>query len=96
MKPQQPLPAIAPPKASLLRRILSWKWAWALAVFAATVVSLLEGYPWLSIQEGPLLDPSNPYSEMFSVSNGGYVPITDLDASCIVTSREIPARLLFD
>jgi hypothetical protein len=29
-----------------------------------------------------MLDPSNPYSELFKISNGGYLPLTDLDAEC--------------
>jgi hypothetical protein len=43
---------------------------------------LLEGYPWQSILPGEVLDPGNPYSEIFDVTNGGYVPVPDLDANC--------------
>lgn len=28
------------------------------------------------------MDPTNPYSQMFRVTNGGYIPVTDLDAIC--------------
>lgn len=49
------------------------------------LIAIAEGYPWLSIQEGPLLDPANPYSELFSISNGGYIPVTDLTARCYPT-----------
>jgi hypothetical protein len=48
----------------------------------ALLVTLLGSYPWLSIEEGLLLDPFNPYSEMFVVTNTGYIPITNLDAVC--------------
>lgn len=50
----------------------------------AIVITLAEGYPWLSVQEGALLDPTNPYSEMFNITNGGYIPVTNLDATCIM------------
>lgn len=66
-----------------------WKripaWIYALLGGLAIVVTLLEGYPWLSVEEGPILEPHNPLSEMFQVVNGGYVTVTDLDAHCIVT-----------
>lgn len=29
-----------------------------------------------------MLDPANPYSELFTVSNGGYIPVTNLDVTC--------------
>jgi len=29
-----------------------------------------------------MLDSRNPLSEMFKVRNGGYIPVTDLDADC--------------
>ena len=28
------------------------------------------------------MDQSNPYSEIFKLRNGGYIPVTDLDAHC--------------
>ncbi len=42
----------------------------------------MQSYPWLSIQEGEFLDPHNPYTELFKVSNGGYIPLTNLSAAC--------------
>ena len=59
---------------------------------AALAVTLLEGYPWLSIQEGSLTDPGNPFSEMFKVVNGGYVPVTNLDAVCLLGGEQ-PGRV---
>jgi hypothetical protein len=52
-------------------------------VFATLVITLLEGWPWLSIEKDTQLDPLNPYSEMFVVVNTGYIPITSLDALCV-------------
>lgn len=68
------------PSPALWRRFVRMKYA--VLVFVATVVTVLEGYPWLSIEEGALLDPPNPYSELFKLSNDGYLPVTDLDADC--------------
>jgi hypothetical protein len=59
---------------------------YAVIVFATLLITLLEGYPWLSIQESGFLDPKNPYSLPFLVINEGYVPITDLDAECEINS----------
>jgi hypothetical protein len=73
----------APPalfKDSLGRRILRWKWP-AIAVGALTTI--MTWYPWLSIQRSGMVDPRNPYSEMFEISNGGYIPLTNLDSHCI-------------
>src|ERR1039457_2409174 len=67
-------------------RLRAWanppRWAWVVLVFLATVITLLEGYPWLSVEEGPLLDPNNAYSELFLLKNDGYIPITDLRVIC--------------
>jgi hypothetical protein len=91
VKPQRPrqletppLPKISP-KTSLWRRILRWKWA--SIVVLATVVTLFQGYPWLSVQRGGMLNPRNPYSEMFEVSNGGYIPLTDVRVLCIFNAQ---------
>jgi hypothetical protein len=56
--------------------------AYAVLGASALLITLLEGYPWLSVEEGSLLDPTNPFSELFSVSNGGYIPLAHLDATC--------------
>src|SRR5664279_5448986 len=65
---------------------------YAVLGIAALAVTLLEGYPWLSIQEGSLTDPGNPFSEMFKVVNGGYVPVTNLDAVCLLGGEQ-PGRV---
>jgi hypothetical protein len=65
-----------------------WKripgWIYGAILISSVLITLLEGYPWLSIQEGSLLDPQNPYSELFSIANGGYAPVSDLSADCII------------
>jgi hypothetical protein len=64
-----------------------WKripaWVYATAALFSIVITLAEGYPWLSIQRGGMLDSRNPFSEMFEISNGGYVPLTNLNAYCV-------------
>ena len=72
-----------------------WKkipaWAYFIVVAASVGITLVEGYPWLSVEKDELLDPGNPYSQTFVVVNGGYIPVTDLDADCtpdFVTSAE--------
>jgi hypothetical protein len=59
-------------------------WIWGSVVFLTLVITLLEGVPWLSVEENELLDPRNPYSALFYVANDGYAPISDLDVDCIV------------
>ncbi|HEV2221654.1 MAG TPA: hypothetical protein VGR84_01490 [Candidatus Acidoferrales bacterium] len=58
------------------------RWIWVATVGFSVLITMAEGYPWLSIQTSGLLDPYNPYSELFQVSNGGYVPLTNLDCDC--------------
>jgi hypothetical protein len=64
-----------------------------LALFA-TLVTLAYGYPWLSIEEGGLLDSNNPYSELWTVTNHG-IPIWPVEALCITsftTSRGLSVQ----
>jgi hypothetical protein len=47
-----------------------------------TIAGLFAIYPWLSISRGPFLDPSNPLSTMYDVTNEGLLPAVSLDADC--------------
>jgi hypothetical protein len=58
-------------------------WAWASVLGLTATITLLEGYPWLSVHENEFLDPSNAFSEMWLLQNDGYVRVTNLDAYCI-------------
>jgi hypothetical protein len=70
-----------PPKGrSLWRRIPGWLKATAGCL--TILITLLEGWPWLSVEENGMLDSRNPYSTLFLVVNNGYARITDLDADC--------------
>jgi hypothetical protein len=77
--PPTPLPTDGP----FWRKIPGWVW-W-IVTFFATLITLLGGYPWLSVEEGPLLDPNNAYTELFLLKNEGYIPITDLQVICTPT-----------
>ena len=81
---------VKPQRSSLWKRIP--KPIYAVLGATALAVTLLEGYPWLSIQEGALTDRGNPFSEMFKVVNGGYIPVTDLDTSCLLGAEQ-PGRI---
>jgi hypothetical protein len=70
----------ATPKPPFWQR--SHKLLWTILGALAILGTLIEIYPWLSIEEDALLDPHNPFSELFVVTNEGYIPVTDLDALC--------------
>jgi hypothetical protein len=57
-------------------------WVWLLFVVLATVITLEEGYPWLSISKDEALNERNPYQTMFYVTNEGYFPALDLRSTC--------------
>src|SRR6266851_7352716 len=80
-------------KTSLWRRV-PVRLYWMLGA-AALVITCLEAYPWLSIEEGPLLEPQNVFSELFLVSNTGYWPIRDLSVNCAFSGEDKKA-IAFD
>jgi hypothetical protein len=57
-------------------------WVKTVIIGATLIITLLEGYPWLSTQENGLLDPNNALTEMWLVQNDGYIPVTNLGAIC--------------
>ena len=73
------------PHVTILKRV--GKWFVGVIAFLATLAGLLTLYPWLSIQEESRLDPANPYSQMFTLTNTGYIPIVWLDAICTLTYK---------
>jgi hypothetical protein len=75
VKRQSPQPSI-----SLWRRTL--RWVTGAGTFVGLVIAIFGAYPWLSLQEGGFLQPNNGLSEMWILENTGYIPITNLDASC--------------
>ena len=94
--PPQP-PAVPAPATSLpspdsgatrrfllyLRRLPSWIY-YALSI-TVIGIALLQGWPWLSIVQNGSLDPKNPYSTKFNLTNIGYIPVYDIYAICKVT-----------
>jgi hypothetical protein len=81
------------PAAKLSFWLRSHKILWAILGGLAILGTLVEIYPWLSVQDGPILDPSNPYSEMFQLTNSGYIPVTNLGCLCTPTAA-FGSRLL--
>src|ERR1700676_2067085 len=81
------MPRKSPAPKSKAVSISFWKkiphWIYYAVVFLTLVITSLEGYPWLSIQRSGMLYANNPYSEMFEISNSGYIPLTHLTAVCI-------------
>jgi hypothetical protein len=76
------------PPAPPLKRIPFWKkipvTVYLLLGALALAITLLEGYPWLSVQRDDSLSSTNPYATAFSIANEGYIPVTELDADCAV------------
>jgi hypothetical protein len=59
------------------------RWAYGLVIALSLVITALQGYPWLTIAGGARLNPNNPFSEIFNVTNEGYIPITDPHIDCV-------------
>ena len=97
--PQPAHPAKTAPIAQEVIRIPWWKRipkrVYFLIVFGTLIVTLLEGYPWLSIQRDDSLSSTNPFATTFSISNEGYVPVTDLNADCIFSFIDQKSANLF-
>jgi hypothetical protein len=93
LHPPPATPAIIPrPKPISLRKRIP-RWVYLVLGLFALVITLLEGYPWLSIQDNGSLNPRDPFTAMFSVSNGGYIPLTNLDADCVFGAVADPLPL---
>jgi hypothetical protein len=63
----------------------NWRrWGWGLVLVLTTAITLLEGYPWLSVvgRSTPMYS-ATPFSTLFDVTNDGYLPATSLDAVCM-------------
>lgn len=52
-------------------------------------------YPWLSVEKDVVLDPRNPYTQMFVLINTGYIPIVNLDAHCTMSSKVVIGNTTF-
>jgi hypothetical protein len=78
--PSEPRKEMAKPILKNIKRIP--RWFYLSIVLGTLIVTLLEGYPWLSIQRDDSLSSTNPLATTFSISNEGYVPVTDLQANC--------------
>ena len=59
----------------------------------ASIGTLVEVWPRLSIEESSYLDPSNPFTELFKVENNGYIPAVNVIADCPSANFDIPGKL---
>lgn len=91
---QQPSPQPPTYIYSILKNVP--KWAYGILVLASIAIGLAEGYPWLSIQTGEMIDPTDQFSETFQVTNGGYIPLTKLDCACRINSAFPRFKFLFE
>ncbi len=51
------------------------------AVFVG-LLGLLVLYPWLSLEQGERLRPTDPFGIMLNISNEGFLPLRDVSISC--------------
>jgi hypothetical protein len=80
LAPQSPRQPVAPGSAPLWKRLP--KWLYYCAVILSIAITLLTSYPWLHIEKDSSLNTTNPFSQYFVIVNGGYIPLTGLDAEC--------------
>lgn len=80
---QRPQP---PASKSILRKTPSYLY-WFCAI-CAIAIGISQGYPWLHLEKDYSLNPSNPFAQRWLVVNGGYIPVTDLDAVCIANATQ--------
>jgi hypothetical protein len=70
---------LAPKEVPFWKKLLRWIYvAFGILGIACTLWLI---YPWLSLEEGGMLDPSNPYSALWTLTNHG-IPITNVEALC--------------
>ena len=80
LPPRSPTQSVAPTSTLWWKKIP--KWVYYCAVILALAFTLLTGYPWLHIDKDSSLNPTNPFSQFLGIVNGGYIPLTGLDAEC--------------
>lgn len=91
-RPKGPSPQLSPsPRRSLFERLIvaPLRLAKRTLVRAFSAVAVVSGllalaYPRLTVAAQPLLNPSDPFSAPFVVSNDGYIPLTDVVISCVI------------
>lgn len=91
-KPTTPGPHPLPPKKWWLRwapkTVVGWAWSAFLAL-----ITIAGGWtivrPVVHVDPYLEMDSSSPFSERFKVSNDGYFPIYDVDATCTILDAQI-------
>lgn len=88
----------APPATQTTTPLLPvWKrtstWVVSLLCLLASIGTLFQIWPRLAIEESAYLDPANPYTELFTLENNGYIPATDITASAPSSNFDIPGHI---
>ena len=79
--PLRPPTQPAAPTSTLLWKRIP-KWLYGCAVILTIAITLLTDYQWLHIEKDSSLNPTSPFSQFLVIANGGYIPLTGLDAEC--------------
>src|ERR1700732_580703 len=79
-------PTQPPASKSILRRTLYCLY-WFCSI-CAIAIGISQGYPWLRLERDYSLNPSNPFAQRWLLVNGGYIPLTDLDADCSANATQ--------
>jgi len=80
LPPRSPSQPVTPASTPLWKKIPKFLYYWG-AILSIAVI-LLTGYPWLHIEKDSSLNPTSPFSQFLVIANGGYIPLTGLDAEC--------------
>ena len=57
----------------------------ALGTALGLVTAILTLFPWLSVEPAGLLDPANPYTVPFVLSNDGFIPLVNVKVTCWIS-----------
>ena len=82
-----PPPPRSPISKSIWKRIS--KTLYGFVGLVAAYIGLVAFWPWLGIEQSGSLDPHNPYQTLFFITNEGFLPITDVNVTCILTTTSI-------
>jgi len=92
-KPSHHTPPTPSSRKPLDRPVLRWglRYAWSFIIVVLTIFGGWVGYaqvrPNLSIERGERLEQNNPYSELSTIVNEGYIEATDIRADCTVSAH---------
>jgi hypothetical protein len=87
LPPKEGVPSLPkPPQPQPLWKSISKK-VYAALTLLGLFVTFFVLWPWLSLDKSGSLDPSNALKTLFFATNEGFLPLTDLTVTCLVTAR---------